>query len=436
MICERVGGDVRIHPVGPLQAVCRLPGSKSLSNRALLCAALADGASVLRHASTADDVGAMCAGLRRLGVRVDFDAPAAVLNVQGCRGLLPAEAAEIDAGDAGTVMRFLTALSCVGYGEYRLDGSARMRQRPIGGLVDGLRGIGARIRYDGREGYPPLTVLGGGLAGGELNWPTLSSSQFLSAVLMVAPAAAQDVFIRIDGALPSRPYVDLTLNTMRCFGVDAIADGGRFIVPARQRYVATRYDVEPDASAATYFWSAAAISGGRIKVVGLTRASGQGDVAFVDVLRGMGCTVEADSEGMAVCAPASGRLAGVDVDLNDMPDTVQTLAVVALFAEGATTIRNVANLRIKETDRLAALETELARLGARATASADSLRIEPPDRPHGARVETYNDHRMAMSFALAGLRIPGIRIADAACVAKSFPTYWESLEQLGAGCAR
>ena len=432
MLVEYIGADVRIHPVGAVNGVMRPPGSKSLTNRYLLCTALADGRSTLGGASLSDDALKMIDGLRRLGVRVELREDAELILVDGCRGQLPAIEATIDAGHAGTAMRFLTALACLGRGRYLLDGSQRMRERPIGPLVGALQQLGAPIGYEERPGYPPLTAAANGMMGGEVVFDQPPSSQFISALLMVAPYAANDVMIRIEGGLLSRPYVEMTIRVMRSLGVDVLAsdDFDRFVIPATQRYQAEEVTIEPDASAASYFWAAAAITGGRVRVDGLRLNSVQGDVQFADVLHQMGCTIEEAPEGVAVKGPPPGKLRGVDVDLNAMPDTAQTLAVAALFAEGPTRIRNIANLRIKETDRLAALESELMRLGARIELTDDSITIHPPDAITPAAIETYDDHRMAMSFALAGLRADGVVIGNADCVSKSFPGYFEALAQI------
>lgn len=424
-------------PIAPLSrppdAVVRVPGSKSITNRLLLCASLADGASTLTGASLSEDALRMIDGLARLGVHVERDDELASLRVHGCAGHLPAGEAAIDAGDAGTAMRFLAALCCIGQGSYSLDGSPRMRERPVGDLVDALRSLGARVGYGGAEGFPPLSITARGLAGGLVDFRDTPSSQFLSAVLMVAPYAMNDVYVRVHGELPSRPYVRMTLALMRDLGVETVDDGGgAFVVPSWQRYAAGTRAVEPDASGAAYFWTAAAISGGRVGVRGLSRQSVQGDARFVDVLAQMGCTVEHAGDALVVVGPPPGELRGVRVDLNDMPDCAQTLAVAALFARGTTEILNVSNLRIKETDRLAALASELARLGARADARRDGLRIEPPQRfeKQSVVIETYSDHRMAMSFALAGLMRPGVAIRNPACVRKSFPGFFETLARL------
>lgn len=432
MPVDQLGPHARIHPPRrPINADVAPPASKSLTNRYLTCATLADGWTTLEEVSLSDDVQAMLDGLTALGVRTEYRPAARELRVQGTRGSFPLDEAEIDVGNAGTAMRFLTALVSLGYGRFGLDGSLRMRQRPIGPLVDALRELGAQIGYRHVLGFPPLNVLARGLRGGEVVFHKPPSSQFVSALLMVAPYAHQDVLIRINGPLVSRPYVEMTLHVMRAMGVEIVVsdDYQRFIVPALQPYQAGSFRIEPDASGATYLWAAAAITGGRVRVPGLTRQSPQGDVRFVDVLAEMGCDVREEAGGLAVQGPA-GRLRGVTVDLNEMPDAVQTLAVVALFADGPTTITNVANLRIKETDRLAALETELTKLGARAEAVADGLTIHPPSSATSCEIDTYDDHRMAMSFALAGLVIDGLLIRDADCTSKSFPGFFQVLDAL------
>lgn len=431
---ERRGEHVWVHSTDALSGVVRPPGSKSITNRALLCAALADGTSTLHDPSVADDSMLMCAGLQTLGLRVAQRPQTRTIEVQGCAGQLPNSDAELDCGDAGTALRFLTALCALGYGRYRVDGSARMRERPIRGLVDALHELGVAIGYDAHEGYPPLTLVARGLPGGRAVISKPISSQYVSALLMVAPYATRDVLLEINGGLLSRPYVAMTCNVMRLFGVEALeADSAdRFIVPAPQRYRADAIAVEPDASAATYFWAAAALTGGAITVAGLHRDSLQGDAAFVDVLAEMGCTVADTPEGLCVRGPERGALRGITIDLNAMPDTVQTLAVVALAARGVTEIRNVANLRVKETDRLAALEAELSKLGARVELRDDGIRIDPPKKLHEAEIATHNDHRMAMSFALAGLVGPGVLIRDAGCASKSCPEYFELLAGLQA----
>lgn len=435
MQIERTGNDIRLGRATRIDADVRPPGSKSLTNRYLTCLALADGAVTLQNAGICDDTEAMVDGLEMLGLRCELDAARRRIQLWGKGGLLPAGEAEINVGAAGTTMRFLTALACLGQGQYRLDGSPRMRQRPIAALVDALADLGARIGYELAEGCPPLTIAARGLAGGNVVFTEPPSSQYVSALLMVAPYAARDVYIEFEGALPSRPYVDMTLDVMAALGVEVIEsdDQQRMIIPASQYYHAQDCDVEPDASGATYLWGAAALTGGRVRVTGLTRQSRQGDARFVDVLAEMGCAVDEGADYLEVTGPRPGNLRGVDADLNLMPDTAQTLAVLGLFTDGPTNIRNVPNLRIKETDRIAALATELSKMGAAVEPRDDGLRITPPAAVKPATIDTYDDHRMAMSFAMAAARVDGIVIRDADCVRKSFPDFFEVLGSLDAG---
>lgn len=431
MVINWVDGDVHLHPAGRLDADVTLPGSKSLTNRYLACCALADGTSTLINASPSDDSQVMVQALRSLGITAAHDLAAGRITVRGAGGAPLSTDAQIDVHHAGTAMRFLTAICCLGYGDFRIDGSLRIRQRPIGELVDALRRLGAKIQYAGEEGYPPIDIHAEGLHGGEVVLGRAPSSQFLSALLLTAPYAQQDVLIQADELVPSRPYVDMTIATMRSMGVEVLqSDGDRFIIAAPQHYRAGAYAIEPDASGAAYLWATAALTGGRVCVRGLSRNSPQGDVHFVDILEQMGCTILDHGDALEVRGPADRALRAVNCDLNQMPDTVQTLAVLSLFAEGTTEIRNVANLRVKETDRLSALTSELSRLGAKIDVHRDGLTIFPPEQVSPARIRTYNDHRMAMSFALAGLVVPGIVIEDASCVSKSFPGFFELLQSM------
>jgi 3-phosphoshikimate 1-carboxyvinyltransferase len=377
----------------------------------------------------------MIACLQTLGVRIDAHPDTATIVVEGTGGNLASVEAELFCGNSGTTIRFCTALCALGPGTYTLDGNDRMRQRPIGPLVDALRCLGATVSYADVEGYPPVVVRGGTLRSGTVWFDSPQSSQFVSAILMAVPHALGDVFVEVTGSLVSVPYLKMTTGLMDAFGASVIEKiepaSARFVVPAPQRYTGRIHEVEPDASNASYFLAAPAVAGGGVTVEGLGTDSIQGDVRFVDVLEQMGCRVKRAPGQLRVEAPPAGRpLRGIDVDLNAMPDTAQTLAVVALFADGATTIRNVANLRIKETDRLAALATELARLGAEVELSDDAIIIHPPERPAPARVETYQDHRMAMSFALAGLAVHGVEILDPDCVNKTFPDFFQRFTEL------
>lgn len=415
----------------PIDATVQLPGSKSLTNRAFIIAGLAQGRSELHGVGLADDMRYMIQFLRNLQIDVSLDEARRVAIVQGCGGHIPAGEADLFCGNAGTVARFGTAMCCLGTGRYRIDGIERMRSRPIGPLVDVLRDLGANIGYDMAEGFVPLTIVARGLRGGQASIRAEQSSQFVSAVLLSAPYAHSDVMLQAVGEVVSEPYIRMTIQMMEDFGVSALAEGGRYIVPALQTYTARRYRIEPDASAASYFLGAAALTGGRVTVDGLGRRSLQGDARFIDALQQMGCSAEQDDTSTTVIGPKGGRLRGIDVDLNAMPDMAQTVAVLALFADGPTNVRNVANLRVKETDRIAAVATELAKFGAKVHPRDDGFSIEPPRGPQPAAVDTYDDHRMAMSFALAGLRIDGVVINDAECVSKTFPEFFEVFEGMG-----
>jgi 3-phosphoshikimate 1-carboxyvinyltransferase len=404
-----------------------VPGSKSITNRALLIAALASGESVLDGALFSDDTHYMAAAWTQLGIPVHADAAAQRFTVSGGGGRIPAPVAQLFVGNAGTAMRFLVAALCLGHGCFRIDGTARMRQRPIQDLLDALIPLGARLRCEAGAGCPPVIVEAAGLAGGRTRIAAAKSSQFLSALLLVAPYARAAVAIEVTGALVAAPYVDMTIGVMRAFGVAVEREAYRRFTVAPQCYGARRYHIEPDASSAHYFFAAAALTGGRVRVRGLRSDSLQGDVRFADVLEQMGATVVRGVDFLEVHGGAD--LDGADVDLNAISDTMPTLAVLAPFARRAVTIRNVAHVRLQESDRLHAVATELQRLGARVRELDDGLRIEP-SALHGGSVRTYDDHRIAMAFALIGLRVPGISIEDPECVRKTFPDYFARLEEL------
>lgn len=412
----------------PPDAVVRVPGSKSISNRVALLAALADGRSVLDGVLFSDDTRYMAAALRALGISVIADEAAARLTIAGGGGTWPAASAELFVGNAGTAMRFLVAALCLGHGRYRIDGTARMRERPIQDLLDALVGLGARVRSEAGTGAPPVVVEADGLPGGATALAAARSSQFVSALLQVAPYAARDVAITLTGDIIAQPYIDMTVKVMAQWGVTVERDGARvYRVAHGQRYRAQRYAVEPDASSAHYFWAAAALTGGRVRVAGLHRGSLQGDIAFAALLERMGATVHWEADAISVEGPA--QLRGLDADLNACSDTAPTLAALAPFASGPVHIRNVAHLRWQESDRLHAVATELSRLGARVEERADGISIWP-SALRGTRIATYDDHRIAMAFALVGLRIPGVEIADPGCVAKTFPDFFTRLETL------
>lgn len=413
----------------PPRATVRPPGSKSLTNRALIIASMAEGKSTLSGALESDDTRAMIESLRKLGLKVEHDPTRATITVFGRGGHLPEKKADLFVGNSGTSVRFLTAMLATAKGEYHLDGTPRMRERPAGDLIAALNSMGGNVVSDLGTGCPPLTVKGDGLDGGYAFVKGDISSQFLSAILMAAPKAKGFTSIEVQGTLVSKPYVAMTLEVMESFGIRIGNKGFKQFNIEKSLYQGRPYPVEPDASAASYFFAAAAITGGTIKVDGLGTTSVQGDMAFVDVLEHMGCKVTRTKDSTTVEGPP--RLRGLDVDMNAISDTVMTLAVVALFADGMTRIRNVAHIRHKETDRIAAVATELRKLGATVEEGPDSLLIFPPAKISPARIDTYDDHRMAMAFALAGLKAPGVTILDPGCVAKTYPGFWTDLAKLG-----
>jgi 3-phosphoshikimate 1-carboxyvinyltransferase len=426
--------QIAIAPLSkPPNASVRVPGSKSITNRALVLAALItdEQGILLDGALQSEDTEVMVECLRRLGFNVAAEWHVGAVRVTKDRTnrRIPADSADLFVGNSGTSLRFLTAVVALGTGRYRLDGVARMRERPIEDLLDALNQLGVDAVSEYGNGRPPVVVQTNGLSGGSVEIKGDKSSQFLSGLLMAAPFAQGDVLIGIDGPLVSIPYVQMTLWMMEQFGLAFGHDGpSSYHIPAGQRPAPLRhYEIDPDATAASYFFGAAAITRGKITVAGMRSAfSLQGDVRFVEILQQMGCSIESGGDGITV---HGGLLHGIDVDMNDISDTVMTLAAVACFAEGPTTIRNVAHIRHKETDRLAALATELRRIGAGVDERADGLTITPAPL-HGAVVQTYNDHRMAMSLALVGLKIPGIVIDNPACVAKTYPRFFDDLVQL------
>ncbi len=411
----------------PLDATVRVPGSKSLTNRALLVASLANGETRITNALFSEDSLYFSRALQTLGFRVELDEASREIAVQGAGGMIPAQTAELFVGNAGTAMRFLAAFLTLGQGTYLLDGTARMQQRPIGDLASALEQLGARVVT--QRGFPPVRIVASGLRGGRAKIAGDISSQFLSALLMVAPYSRQPVEIELSTRLNSKPYVELTLSVMRDFGVEVERDGyARFSVRPARYSPSESYAVEPDASSASYFFAAPAICGGRVRVSGITRSSAQGDLVFLNVLQQMGCTVNEGQHSIELVGGKS--LRGVDVNLADAPDIAQTLAVIAPFAETPTRIRGIASARLKETDRIHATCAELTRLGAHVEEHADGMTIQPCKAMCPGTAHTYDDHRMAMAFALIGLRVPGIMIENPACVSKTFPNFFEVLESL------
>ncbi len=411
-----------IHPTGSVHVHINVPGSKSLTNRALICAALARGQSILHNASDSSDTVLMMNGLNQLGVLVRKSGNG--LIVEGTGGRLYAPKFPIPVRNAGTTLRFMLSLAALAEGTTVFDADPRMAERPIDDLIHGLRQLGVYSEVRGTR----YTVRGSMPEGGRIAVTGGKSSQFTSSLLMIAPFAQNEVTLTVSGNVSSYHYITMTLDVMRTFGVEATREGdASFVIPAGPRYVPVEYAVEADASGASYFFAAAAIAGGEVTIDGIHAGSVQGDRGFVEILQRMGCGVRMMHEELRVMS--DGNLYGVDVNMNSMPDVVPTLAVTALFAKGVTRIRNVAHLRYKESNRLEALVTELQKVGADIRLADDGLEIRPA-LLHGAQLDTYDDHRLAMSFGLIGLRVPGIKIENPECVTKSFPTFWKEFEKL------
>jgi 3-phosphoshikimate 1-carboxyvinyltransferase len=404
--------------------VC-VPGSKSYTHRMLIAAALSNGACKVRNALNSEDTLITRRCLAAMGVSIE-ERPDH-LRIQGTSGRLRSPENPVDLDNSGTSMRLMAAVAALGRGVSVLTGSQRMQKRPIQDLLVGLNRLGVGARSVNADGCPPIEVIGGGFKGGSVAIDCRISSQYLSALLMIAPFAKETVTIAVSAGLVSRPYVDMTIAVMEAFGIAVERNGyERFIVRGGQAYRAGDHTVEPDCSQAGYFWAAAAISGARVTVAGTSVSSLQGDVRFAERLTAMGCRVAEHDDGIEVMG---GPLKGVIVDMADMPDMVPTLAVVAAFARGTTVIENVAHLRAKESDRLGAVAAELTKIGIEADCTESGLRIVG-GHPLGAAIDTYNDHRIAMSFALAGLKVPGIKIKDETCVKKSFPNFWKVFKSL------
>ena len=416
---------IEIKPISKLDAVVTVPSSKSYSVRALLIAALAEGESHLHNCLDCDDTLHMINALKCFRINIIEDKTKVI--VQGCNGSPQRPEKNIFIGNAGTTMRFLCSFAALCPGETIIDGNLRMRQRPLKDLIDGLSQLDVEMISLNENGCPPVKIKGGGIDGGETTMNGDKSSQYFTSILLSAPYAKKDVIIKVNGELTSRPYIDLTIDLMKTFGVNVENNSySSFSVKSGKGYKAREYEIESDVSSATYFFAAAAIMGGKVRIENLNPNTKQGDIKFVDILKKMGCTI---LEGENYIEVQGGNLTGVDVNMNEMPDAVQTLSVTALFAYGETRITGVSNLRIKETDRIKALAAELSRLGAQVRELDDGLVIIPV-KLQAAEIETYDDHRMAMSFALAGLKIPGIKIKNPDCVNKSFPGYFEKLQSL------
>ncbi|GAA6616132.1 3-phosphoshikimate 1-carboxyvinyltransferase [Scytonema sp. NUACC26] len=412
----------------PVNATVEIPGSKSITNRALLVAALAQGDSILENALFSEDSKYFAKCLENLGIPITLNSYLSQIQVTGRGGEIPATQADLFVGLAGTAARFISALVALGNGEYRLDGVPRMRERPMDDLLKVLQMGGATVNFEGNPGFMPYTIYAQQFSGGHFRLKGNQTSQQLSALLMIAPLAQQDTIVEVEGTLVSQSYVKMTCRLMMDFGVQVLqTDENQFQIKAGQRYQARNYTIEPDASNASYFFAAAAVTGGKVRVNHLTKQSRQGDILWLNVLEQMGCQINDSHNYTEVTGPK--QLQGINIDMNDMSDLVQTLGAIAPFASSPVIIRNVEHIRYKETERIQAVVTELRRLGVKVEEFADGLKIEPsPITP--AAIETYHDHRMAMAFAVTGLKVPGIVIKDPGCTAKTFPDYFTRFFQM------
>ena len=411
---------------GPVTGEIRPPGSKSITNRALVCAAIATGPSTLHHALDCDDTEVMVTALQTLGLSIDWCKETSTLNVLGCSGQIPVTTANLYVANSGTTVRFLTAMLASMQGDFTLDGVQRMNQRPINDLVQALNELGANVQC-APNGCPPVRLKGNGFSQATCRIAGDISSQFLSGLILAIGNASHDIDLHLSGKLVSKPYIQMTIDVLSVFGRHVSRNEHNvFSSQGGQTITGINYTIEPDASAASYFFAAAAITCGDVTVLGLSKDSIQGDIGFCDCLEQMGCKIE---YGIDFIRVYGGPLVGIDIDMNAISDTVLTLAVVALFAQGPTVIRNVRHIRDKETDRITDLARELRRLGARVDEFDDGITITP-DNYQGALIETYDDHRMAMSFAIAGIRIPGVTISDPECCNKTYPNFFEDLTLL------
>ena len=423
--------QLRLDPIRRISGSITLPGSKSLSNRVLLLAMLSEGETFIENLLDSDDVRRMIDALAKLKISYEEDRPGKKIRVKGEGGRIPVDKAELFLGNAGTAIRPLTAALTLGHGRFVLDGIERMRERPIQDLLDGLNQLGAQVRSINNSGCPPVEIIANGLPGGVTKLSGAISSQYLSAILLTSPYAQTPVEIRIKDHLVSIPYVEMTIRLMNRFGVnvDVSEDFKNFHINAPQSYKSPKtYFVEGDASSASYFLAGAAITGGTVTVIGCGTDSLQGDAQFAKIMEMMGAEVQWEANQITV--RGSGNLKGIDVDMNEMPDAAMTLAVAALFAKGTTAIRNIYNWRLKETERLKAVSSELKKLGAAVEEGEDYIIIEPPEKLLSAEIATYDDHRMAMAFSLAACGEVPITILDPSCVSKTFPDYFDQLSKL------
>lgn len=415
---------MEIKPLQRCAAVISIPGSKSYTHRALITSSLAQGVSFLTNALRSEDTIYTAQGLEKMGIKITWEKEG--VRVEGKGGFLKKGAENIYLGNSGTSMRFLTALAALREGRTCLDGNERMRERPMGELLRALSALKVKAYALKNNGCPPIIVESRGLAGGKVVIKGKESSQFLSALLLVAPYSQNDLIIEVEGELASKPYLDMTREVMSAFGVEVMGELPILYVRHGQRYLPQNYLIDGDASNASYFWAAAALTKGRVEVDNLRPDSSQGDLKFLELLRRMGCHIKRKEKGIEV---QGAPLKGIEADLNSMPDVVPTLAVLGAFASGETIISHIEHLRYKESDRLKAVATELRKMGVKVEEGKDWLRIVG-GQVHGAEIETYQDHRLAMSFAIAGLVIPGVKIKGEECVAKSFPNFWEKLKEL------
>jgi 3-phosphoshikimate 1-carboxyvinyltransferase len=422
--------EIEIVPLkGSIDASVRVPGSKSITNRALILAAMAAGRSTIESALFSDDTRYMIEALRALGFKVESDETQRRIEVEGRAGEIPASSADLFVGNAGTAMRFILGFLTLGRGRFRLDGTPRMRERPIGELLDALASLGVQAKSERGDRCPPVVIEPPpGFAGGAAEIDAGVSSQFVSALLMPAPIWKNGLRLKVTGAV-ARPFIDMTLEIMKRCGASSSIEGDEIVIPGGQRYQAHDFTVEPDASSASYFAAAAALCGGSVRIAGLRPDSVQGDIGFLKVLQKMGAHVIWHGHGVEVRSDR--ELAGVDVDLAAMPDMFATLAAIAPFASSPTTIRGVGFIRHHESDRLRAIATELAKLGAKVTETEDGIAIKP-SKLHPATIDSWDDHRIAMSFAVVGLKLPGVRIRNPSCVSKTFPDFFERLSALDA----
>jgi 3-phosphoshikimate 1-carboxyvinyltransferase len=413
-------------PDQPVQdCTLNVPGSKSYTHRVLIAAAMSAGECRIANALQSEDTTHTINALRQLGADIRSVGDDLVVHGTGARFRPSAEALFL--GNSGTSMRLLISTAGLGQGAYHLTGSERMKMRPVQSLIDSLQALGAEVVSLADNGCPPVRIVGGTLRGGRATVDCSTSSQFLSSLLLAAPGMPEGLLVEVIKGFVSRPYVDLTLDILKRFGISVQRPASNvFQILPGQEYRAGHYRVEPDVSNASYFWAAGAITGSTVKVFGIAGDSLQGDLGILDMFQAMGCRVRRDPDGIAVTGE---RLRGIDTDMGHMPDMVPTMAVVAAYAQGASTFRNVAHLKAKESDRLAAVITELGRMGIAARSSGMDLTVHG-GRPHGAEIETYDDHRIAMSFAVAGLKAPGTRIRDPRCVAKSFPAFWDVFQRM------